>query len=110
MLNKTVANLPKRRLIHLVIGRPAPITTLGSLPLQCAALLPAPQQTHSEPIARGFPEALSPNRRIVNAPPLLPEFDTALFAEHCRYGTTDLHYRFIASRAARRNLERCSYC
>ena len=38
---KTVANLPKRRLIHLVLGRPAPITTLGSLPLQCASSLPA---------------------------------------------------------------------
>ena len=54
---KTVANLPKRRLIYLVIGRPAPITTLGSLPLQFASLLPAPQQTHSKPIAPGFPEA-----------------------------------------------------
>jgi hypothetical protein len=54
---KTVANLPKRRLIHLVIGRPAPITTLDSLPLQCASLLPAPQQTHSKPIAPRFPEA-----------------------------------------------------
>ena len=54
---KTVANLPKRRLLHLVIGRPAPITTLRSLPLQCASSLPAPQQTHSKPIAPGFPEA-----------------------------------------------------
>jgi hypothetical protein len=54
---KTVAKLGKRRLIHLVIGRPAPITTLRSLPLQCASSLPAPQQTHSKPIAPGFPEA-----------------------------------------------------
>jgi hypothetical protein len=30
------------------------------------------------------------NRRIVNAPPRLPDFNTALSAEHCRYGTTDL--------------------
>jgi hypothetical protein len=27
---------------------------------------------------------------IVNAPPRLPAFNTALSAEHCRYGTTDL--------------------
>jgi hypothetical protein len=54
---KTVANIPKRRLIHLIIGRPAPITTLRSLPLQCASSLPPPQQTHSKPIAPGFTEA-----------------------------------------------------
>jgi hypothetical protein len=54
---KAVANLPKRRLIHLVIGRSAPITTLRSHPLQCASSLSAPQQTHSKPIGPGFPEA-----------------------------------------------------
>ena len=54
---KEVANLPKPRLIYLVIGRSAHITTLRSHPLQCASSLSAPQPTHSKPIAPGFPEA-----------------------------------------------------
>jgi hypothetical protein len=54
---KEVANLPKPRLIHLVIGRSAPITTLHSHPRQCASSLSAPQPTHSKPIAPGFQEA-----------------------------------------------------
>ena len=54
---KTASNLPKRSLIHLVIGRPAPITTLRSHPLQCASSLSAPQQTHSKPIGPEFREA-----------------------------------------------------
>ena len=54
---KELANLPKRRLIHLVIGRSAHITTLRSHPLQCPSSLSPPQQTHSKPIAREFSEA-----------------------------------------------------
>ncbi len=54
---KTAANLPKPPLIHLLIGRPAPSTTLGSHPLQCASSLSAPQQTNSKPIAPEFREA-----------------------------------------------------
>ena len=54
---KAVANLSKRRLIHLVLARSAPITTLRSHPLQCALSLSAPPPTHSKPIAPGFPEA-----------------------------------------------------
>jgi hypothetical protein len=46
---KAVANLPKRRLIHLVIGRSAPITTLRAhAHIPCNTLLRSPH--HNQPI------------------------------------------------------------